>query len=778
MADENYLYLQNQNNKISNSSQPEKIEKKDLKGNNKLLPIFNYFDTDGSGVLEAKNQNGQNELQYIWQAIQENATRCLPEIEVATKDFFEFSGLILKSENTEAPTAVEQADNQPTEVNQTNSQRKKPTQEELDAFKKTIIEMKNPDGTPRFKEQLHIDALMELSTKVDLDLINKFVTHKDRTGNYTFNIDDIVSVCCPLMGRENIPELASSLSQIIETRPELLKLPQKTSGIEFQYLADALESNKDLVFKYMNMEDCSPIGFSIWDSKNYKFNSLKEILMLAEASKTDEQMVDRLIDRVVSPSGIGIIVACTSQNKPLINMLSKFYYFPSEQIESKKVDSEFVNNLIDLKSPNGMFYLIADDLVKAVWEPDICKKCLELKNLDGSLKLNSKQTVAILKLAQTNKPLAERLLNGNTPLRNDEIEQASKANNNYEIPTLSYWGLIHGDNINEELNEYPELRKEIFSKIPTGEVGEINGKLYCNAGGRLVEIKMERETFERLFPRDQILNIQQGDIGDCWLISTIGNYMRNPETRHYIYQMFEECAGSGDIVVRFSDSKVVVPFEDGEPYDGPWYRSGPPLVGLKRAPDGIRMLEQAFAVRASKSDAAVGEYHQWYDFHRCIEIENNIDSMMTTLNGNTMSRALRPIAGKNADIDGYLLTDNGYKHGSIMHTVDMVRIAFKGYSGHDYTLDKDKVLNEIMTRLEDKNTLVMIGTKNLGYTETAMDDNVMLSLCGPHAYYVVDVDKENGLIYIANPWDNAEVKAMPIDLFMNELCAVSFAKLK
>ena len=168
MADENYLYLQNQNNKISNSSQPEKIEKKDLKGNNKLLPIFNYFDTDGSGVLEAKNQNGQNELQYIWQAIQENATRCLSEIEVATKDFFEFSGLILKSENTEAPPAVEQGDNQPTEVNQTNSQRKKPTQEELDAFKKTIIEMKNPDGTPRFKEQLHIDALMELITKVDL----------------------------------------------------------------------------------------------------------------------------------------------------------------------------------------------------------------------------------------------------------------------------------------------------------------------------------------------------------------------------------------------------------------------------------------------------------------------------------------------------------------------------------------------------------------------------------------------------------------------------------
>ena len=768
MEDKNYLYLQNQNNKISNSSQPEKIEKNDLKGNGKLLQIFNYFDTDGSGVLEAKNQNGQNELLSIWNAIQISASqngnqifedeealnilnntkdstgKSLSANGIEPKDLFEFLAAIFKSKNIEETSAVEQAGGKTAEVSTTNSQRKKPTQEELDAFKKTITEMKNPDGTPRFKEQLHIDALMELSVKVDFDLINKFVTHKDRTGNYTFNIDDIVSVGIALMDRENIAELSSSLSQIIETRPELLKLTKEDrTGIQFRYLMNALESDKDLVFKYMKMR---PTNDFLFGAVDYKYSSLKEILTLAESSKIDEEMVAKQLARGFTPENIGIVVAFSRQNEFLIDMLVKFYALSAEQVaEIKENDWELVSRLIDAK------------------------------NSDGAFRFDQYQILRLVNLARINKPLAERLISGDLTLRNDEIEQASKANNNYEIPTLSYWSLEYVDNINEELNEDPKLKEEIFSKIPTGEVGEINGKLYCNAGDRLVEIKLKRETFERLFPRDQILNIQQGNIGDCWLISTIGNYMRNPETRHYIYQMFEEAFG-GDIVIRFPDSETVVPFLGGEPYKENFYK--PPLVGIRTAPDGIRMLEQAFAVRASKCDAAVGEYYGGISSYRCYRIKDNIDSMMTTLKGNAIPRALRPIAGKNADIDGYLLTDNGYKPGSIMHTVDMVRTAFQGYSRHDYTLDKDKVLNEITTRLEDKNTLIMVSTKDIGEYELTMDDNVMLSLCGPHAYYVVDVDKENGLIYIVNPWDNAEVKAMPIDLFMNELCTVSFAKLK
>ena len=71
----NFLYLRNGKDKISYDSLIDKLEKKNLSSNNKLLQIFNFFDKDGNGVLEIKNANGVNEMQSLWNAVKSSASK-------------------------------------------------------------------------------------------------------------------------------------------------------------------------------------------------------------------------------------------------------------------------------------------------------------------------------------------------------------------------------------------------------------------------------------------------------------------------------------------------------------------------------------------------------------------------------------------------------------------------------------------------------------------------------------------------------------------------------
>lgn len=108
MADENkFLHLGNSNDKIAYDKFKDKLEKKDIATNNKLLQIFNFFDKDGNGIIETANSEGVNEMQSLWNAVRTSATK-------NNNSIFEDSEAQELLENSVDSTGKSLADNQVT----------------------------------------------------------------------------------------------------------------------------------------------------------------------------------------------------------------------------------------------------------------------------------------------------------------------------------------------------------------------------------------------------------------------------------------------------------------------------------------------------------------------------------------------------------------------------------------------------------------------------------------------------------------------------------------
>ena len=90
----------------------------------------------------------------------------------------------------------------------------------------------------------------------------------------------------------------------------------------------------------------------------------------------------------------------------------------------------------------------------------------------------------------------------------------------------------------------------------------------------MTELKMSKETFEKLFPLVTRFSTKQTFLGDCWLVSALENLMDLPSGRAKIYQLFEQDGDTITITVPFykyvqmqnSDSKWYMIPKEIEPY--------------------------------------------------------------------------------------------------------------------------------------------------------------------------------------------------------------------
>lgn len=127
--------------------------------------------------------------------------------------------------------------------------------------------------------------------------------------------------------------------------------------------------------------------------------------------------------------------------------------------------------------------------------------------------------------------------------------------------------------------------------IDEGEAGFLNGKLYAIQDGKAVEIQLSKEKFEELFPLMERFKTAQGEVGDCWLVSSIENFMSNPTQRVELYKLFRQ--DGDDILIKYPNGKNELRFINGEPFDD----GGRLCSGAK----GIRMLEQSFIFHRAKA---------------------------------------------------------------------------------------------------------------------------------------------------------------------------------
>ena len=107
--------------------------------------------------------------------------------------------------------------------------------------------------------------------------------------------------------------------------------------------------------------------------------------------------------------------------------------------------------------------------------------------------------------------------------------------------------------------------EEGVSKREIGDVFEVEGSknIYVKTDeSSAKQLKMDKEMFVKLFPPAQKFVTQQQNIGDCYLVSTLGSVMNNPKARVALYDAFEQ--NGKDVTVKFKNGFGEYKYENAE----------------------------------------------------------------------------------------------------------------------------------------------------------------------------------------------------------------------
>lgn len=296
---------------------------------------------------------------------------------------------------------------------------------------------------------------------------------------------------------------------------------------------------------------------------------------------------------------------------------------------------------------------------------------------------------------------------------------------NYQIQDITLNNIV---DVIKEYNSNPNIKDVINKKIPDGEVGNINGEIFCRNGDSLIKINMSKNTFETLFPISERYNIKQGNIGDCWLISDICGIMSTSEGRANIYSLFRE--GNGNIFVKLPNNNIEVCFDLQE-----WKKLK--TDGLSKASDGIRMLEQTLAFNRNE-----------YSDKPVIKQANNskeINKALKTLEGGQIGEGI-----------SYLIPQKGRKHCMFYNVADnSVSKSLKQQKN-----DLDVILDEIDTFLQSNKNAVCPITFSKGFTLNGY------RIEGSHACRLIGYNKSTQCVKFVNPHNGNQIAEIPLDIFV------------
>ena len=280
-----------------------------------------------------------------------------------------------------------------------------------------------------------------------------------------------------------------------------------------------------------------------------------------------------------------------------------------------------------------------------------------------------------------------------------------------------------------EFNANPQIRELLMNRIPDGETANINGKLYCRSGNKLVELQISKETFEKLFPIEQRYNIKQGNIEDCWLISDICGTIATPEGRLNLYSMFRE--ENGNIFVKLPNDNVEVCFNFKQ-----WKKLK--TDGLRKASDGIRMIEQTIAFNRKNASEIKTIKHA--------DNAKEINSALKSLNGAPIGVGL-----------SYLIPDNTSKNCMFYN------VSKNSYIKSPTQLKQD--LEIVLTEIDDflqKNANAICP---VSFQKTFKIDGYTIN--GMHACRITGYNKHAKTVKIVNPHNGNLESEIPLDLFMH-----------
>lgn len=158
----------------------------------------------------------------------------------------------------------------------------------------------------------------------------------------------------------------------------------------------------------------------------------------------------------------------------------------------------------------------------------------------------------------------------------------------HELPKSDIQKLIRGENYYPQLES---LSENLISKLETGEAFSVGKEMFVKTANGVEKLKIDAETYEKLFPAIERYAIGQGPLGNCHLISTMDAITKNPNGRIKFYKMFEQTEkGVKCTIPGYKDMPVEFRFDDLSMLNIDGYNLNGSL--------GHRMIEYTYAKNA------------------------------------------------------------------------------------------------------------------------------------------------------------------------------------
>ncbi|DAA87946.1 TPA: hypothetical protein CPT87_03515 [Candidatus Gastranaerophilales bacterium HUM_5] len=110
--------------------------------------------------------------------------------------------------------------------------------------------------------------------------------------------------------------------------------------------------------------------------------------------------------------------------------------------------------------------------------------------------------------------------------------------NFHSLPKKDIQKLLKGENY------YPQFSKNISKQellgLELGEAFSIDEKMFVKTREGMQELKIDKSTYEKLFPPVERYAISQNQVGNCGKISSWNAMIKNADSRIELYQMFEQ----------------------------------------------------------------------------------------------------------------------------------------------------------------------------------------------------------------------------------------------
>ena len=433
------------------------------------------------------------------------------------------------------------------------------------------------------------------------------------------------------------------------------------------------------------------------------------------------------------------------------NNLKLYKHAFESDADYRMIDIIDNNNEGEIPRFNNASFDITKDLLKTDDDFKIFEYLMKQKFSDDKYVYNSTDIMNIMKNADVKQFVLDQINSGKTVKRHEiNAKTGTKVIQDAYTTTMHQQRMIPekieditiaGD-INEEFKNNPSFR----AKIPEGEVANINGKMYCNDGEKLVELDMTKEMFEKLFPPSERFRIRQRTLGDCYNVTAMSGLLDTPKGRAYMYSMFHQ--EGKDVVVKFPEVDFGLRFDKCKPNDLAIFsltkKEGKRALGLGsdhvKACLGITLLEEAYAVR---------QYYEYDDNFKANEkVVNKIFFMNEKMQSSLGS------GGHSYDaIEDYVGRDNR----------DVLHLS---------TRDCQECIDLIAENINNPNLIITFDT------ESKFKGNSEYNLYNNHAYRIASFDKETGMVGIVNPWNCNLITNIPIYELFNYVSGVALITIK